>query len=92
MYDCLQIVGLGTPLHAAARGGCASIAELLLREGADVSIGDSCGEATVQVAEAAGNVEVVRGLRDFDDMTKFQWYRTYDTSLVSPATCFELGG
>ncbi|KAF2211817.1 hypothetical protein CERZMDRAFT_98251 [Cercospora zeae-maydis SCOH1-5] len=66
-YACWKVMGLGTPLHEVAKGGHPGVAELLLREGVDMTIKDSLGKTAIEVAEAMGNVEVMRVLRDAEN-------------------------
>ncbi|CAK3983506.1 ankyrin repeat domain-containing 50-like [Lecanosticta acicola] len=68
-YECYKITGLGTPLHEAAREGRPEIAEALLREGASTSIHDTRGRTAIELAEIAGNVEVVKVLHNLEKET-----------------------
>jgi ankyrin repeat protein len=51
-----------TPLHAAAAGGHADIALLLIERGADVTIPDAGGHTPLHIAAENGLVDVVKAL------------------------------
>ncbi|KAK5173714.1 uncharacterized protein LTR77_002395 [Saxophila tyrrhenica] len=62
-YEVWKVSGLGTALHEAAKIGNASVVQLLLASGADVSIRDSCGRTALEVAELFGHHSIVEMLR-----------------------------
>ena len=51
-----------TPLHAALAGNQRSVADLLLRAGADVHAGDAQDNRPLHLAAAAGNLEGIADL------------------------------
>ena len=53
-----------TLLHAAARDGNPTVAQLLLGQGADVNALNKDGETPLDVAERMGHEDVARILRD----------------------------
>lgn len=57
-----DVVGRRTPLHWAATSGRASIAELLLAQGADPKAKDKHGKTPADLAEAAGFAELAARL------------------------------
>ena len=63
-YECYKLTGLGTPLHEVAREGLPVIAEILLREGADIHRRDSCGKTALERAEIVRNDAVAELLRN----------------------------
>ncbi|KAH9819875.1 ankyrin repeat protein [Teratosphaeria destructans] len=60
MHKCL---GLGTPLHEAAKYGRPEVARVLLDQGADINILDSCGQTALAQAEISGNYAILDLLR-----------------------------
>lgn len=62
-YEVRKIVGLGTPLHGAARVGRLSTIRILIAHGADIDIRDSCGNTALEVAEREGHLAVADELR-----------------------------
>lgn len=62
-YEVRKIVGLGTPLHGAARLGRLSAIRILIANGADLGICDSCGNTALEVAEREGHLAVVDELK-----------------------------
>lgn len=61
-YKSLKVVGLGTPLHEAARGGRLEAALVLLEHGADPMVLDSNGRTALEVATLHGNDAVAQCL------------------------------
>jgi len=61
-YESLKVVGLGTPLHEAARGGRLEAALVLLEYGADPMVLDSNGRTALEVATLHGNDAVAQCL------------------------------
>lgn len=61
-YESLKVVGLGTPLHEAARGGRPEAAIVLLEYGADPMLLDSNGRTALEVATLHGNEAVAQCL------------------------------
>lgn len=63
-YESLKVVGLGTPLHEAARGGRPEAALVLLEYGADPMVLDSngLGRTALEVATLHGNDAVAQCL------------------------------
>lgn len=61
-YESLKVVGLGTPLHEAARGGRPEAALVLLEYGADPMVLDSNGRTALEVATLHGNDAVAQCL------------------------------
>lgn len=62
-YEVRKIVGLGTPLHGAARLGRLSAIRILIANGADLGFRDSCGNTALEVAERQGHLAVVDELK-----------------------------
>lgn len=62
-YEVRKVVGLGTALHEAARAGQPSVAQILLQNGADVSILDSHGHTALEAAQPHDNHAMVALLR-----------------------------
>lgn len=57
MHKCL---GLSTPLHEAARYGRPEVVRVLLDQGADINVLESCGQTALAQAEVSGNRAVLR--------------------------------
>lgn len=60
--ESMKVVGLGTPLHEAARGGRLEAALVLLEYGADPKLLDSNGRTALEVAILHGNEAVAQCL------------------------------
>lgn len=61
-FETRKIVGLGTPLHEAARAGRLETVQVLLEFGADLAVRDSDGCTVFDVAKNVGNEAVVQYL------------------------------
>ena len=62
-YEMMGALGLGTALHAAARGGFADRVGFLIERGARTDVLDSMGMTVLQVAEAYKRGDVVAVLK-----------------------------
>lgn len=62
-YEVRKVVGLGTALHEAARVGRLSTVRILIANGADTSIRDSCGSTALEVAEREHKLTAADELR-----------------------------
>lgn len=65
-YKVRKVVGLGTPLHEAARLGRMSGVQLLVASGAHQWIRNSDGKTALKVAEREHNLAVADELRLLD--------------------------
>lgn len=68
-YEVRKIVGLGTPLHKAARVGRLDTVHTLIASGADISIRDTHGRTALEVAERGHNLAVADELRRLEAAT-----------------------
>jgi ankyrin repeat protein len=56
--------GMGeTPLHLAARNGCADVVQILIKAGADVNATDDEGRTALAIADASSHTQVERLLK-----------------------------
>jgi ankyrin repeat protein len=59
LYSMCQAFGLGTPIYYVARAGHLDVVKLLVENGADPHIVNSCGELPVDAANAHGHLDTV---------------------------------
>ncbi|KAF2763782.1 ankyrin, partial [Teratosphaeria nubilosa] len=69
-YECYKVTGIGTALHENARAGRRDLAEIILSQGADISIRDSCRHTALEVAEIAGNDPVADLLKHIQNSSR----------------------
>lgn len=62
-YESLKVIGLGSPLHEAARDGRPEAALVLLEHGVDPMVLDSNGRTALEVATLHGNEAVAQCLK-----------------------------
>lgn len=62
-FEIRKCVGLGTPLHEAARYGRPEVVSALLKYGANVQALDTCGQTAIRQAEMSQNYAVLDVLR-----------------------------
>lgn len=68
-YEVRKVVGLGTPLHEAARMGRLSGVQILIANGAHTWIRNSDGKTALEVAEREQNAAVANELRSREGTT-----------------------